>query len=114
MFLRYLQHLVVWGCIILNLVIYFRVIRTVRQEYTRVGLSPNGLILQFIWFPMILVICWLPVSIYRLYTLIFNDESLGKVALTMGFYTLNGLLNSAAYGMNDVVKKNIRRLFCCF
>ena len=104
-----------WTIIPINLYIYGRVINHLRYDvdYTdEMQELRKSLIFRLSSYPLILVVCFLPLSIKRFYEF-FDTESDFVLSVIAGlFVSLQGVLDSITYGVTDVVRARLFR--CCY
>jgi hypothetical protein len=105
-----------WVNIIFNFIAIIRSIRyfnirafEVKEQNERESnfLRSYCVVLKF--FPIILIICWLPATINRLYNFLTDDENVVLYSLHAFFTYLQGFLNSLVYSF---YYRNIFRLCC--
>lgn len=105
-----------WLVIPFNIYSYARVIRAIRM-HANSALSESvyirdTLIRRLRFYPLVLIICYAPVTVKRIYDFIDPEESniyLGLASACM--MCLNGLLNAVVYGFTDSVKDALLQCF---
>ena len=98
-----------WLVVPFNVYSYARVIRAVRlhasSALTESTQIRDTLIRRLRFYPLVLVICYAPVTVKRIYDFVDPEEGniyLGLISACM--MCLNGLFNALAYGFTDSVK----------
>lgn len=106
------------GIFVFNAVIYCVVYRKVSQEMKNSLLEEDDLrinsdlLTRLKFYPIILVVCYITVTIRRVYELIYpNQHEFWLVWLSGLTISLAGVLNSIVYGLSKEVKQKI--LECC-
>ena len=95
-----------WIAIIYNSYAYYKVIKWLKL--TMQDNMDNRIIKRFMAYPMILFFCWFFASYNRIHTL-FYKESMVLNVLHRLFGSLQGLLNAIIYGMNQNVRREVKR-----
>ena len=100
-----------WLAIVFNSYVYLRVIRLLRRT---VGVSGPGdplatkmlrVIQRLQWFPLILLIVWVPATVNRIYETASGGNMIFWLFLLQRcFSSSQGLLNAVAYGSNESVR----------
>ena len=105
-----------WLVIPFNIYSYARVIRAIRVQASCALIEAahvrDTLIRRLRFYPLVLIICYAPVTIKRIYDFIDPEEgnlSLGLISACM--MCLNGLFNAIVYGFTDSVKYALLQCF---
>lgn len=104
-----------WIIIPINLYIYARVISHLRNnvDCTDEMLElRKSLIVRLSSYPLILVLCFLPISIKRFYEFSDTESDFVLSVIAAVFVSLQGVLDALAYGMTDTVR--VRLFSCCY
>lgn len=103
--------------LIINIYCYYKIIKDISNDLILLAKGPHEisekhkLFNRFKLYPMIIIICYLPLFIKRLYELIDNN-TIFWLTIVSGFSTsIIGLLNSIVYGFTDNVKETILDTF---
>ncbi len=111
-FWRALQYLIIWIAIIYNIVIYHKVRRSVSRDFKEAGIRDNQVLRTLRFYPLILIITWLPISILRIVGFFITEDHPSAIGTILIFFQINGLLNALAYGLNQAVRDSIRATLC--
>lgn len=110
-------YIFIWGNIIFNIIAIIKSLRYFKIRTFEVEEKNNEeadflknfcIVLKF--FPIILVICWLPATINRIYLFASHKENTGLYATQAFFSNLTGFLNCTVY---SYYYKTLIKLFCC-
>ncbi|CAG9313294.1 unnamed protein product [Blepharisma stoltei] len=100
-----------WIVIPFNIIVYFKVIKKIQLEIGNVSEQQQmrkQLMRRLVMYPIILVICFTPVTISRVWE-IFVDCPPREMSVISGFFTcINGLLNALVYGMTKSVRESLK------
>lgn len=103
--------------LIINIYCYYKIIKEISNDLVLLAKGPHELsdkhklFNRFKLYPMIIIICYLPLFIKRLYELIDNN-TIFWLTIVSGFSTsIIGLLNAIVYGFTDNVKETILDTF---
>ena len=97
----YLRILTFYGP--LWIVIYYVIFVYLRFMHHLSGIDANVVIRRLAWYPLVLVICWFFPTLHRIESF-FNSDSGFLNAIHNISESLQGILNSIIYGMNDNVR----------
>ena len=102
--------------IIANLYIYCKVLRVVKSHMEYIEKNPVGhLVIQRLYlYPIIGILCLLPMAIYRLLTIISDNNGifLEFRIFSVMLMCINGFFNSIIYGFNPSIKRKISKCIC--
>lgn len=105
-----------WLIIFFNFIMYFRTLSKIRRMIDNVtdeDLRKNMLYNRLKLYPLMLLICHLPVTVHRVLGF-FDIVDLNEVWLTSllasFFIILSGFLNAVVYGLTDRVKQELQKL----
>lgn len=105
-----------WVVICFNMYSYARIIKAIRVHSSS-GLIDvieirDNLIRRLKFYPLVLVFCYTPVTVKRVYDFIDPEEANLALALaSASTMCLNGFLNALVYGLTDSVKEAIQQCF---
>ncbi|CAG9324119.1 unnamed protein product [Blepharisma stoltei] len=119
----FLFYIPMWFVLIYNAVVYLKVIRKIKNEAdigSRENKLKRKLVRKLKLYPIIFLICQVPVTIYRVWGTIKEldwtdydpDDSFWILWIAAVSMCSNGALNSIAYGLTGVVKKKLREVIC--
>lgn len=105
-----------WFVIFFNFVLYRKSLSKIRcmiGNVTDEDLTRNRLYKRLKLYPVMLLICHLPVTVLRL--LGFADVTEGPIVVIVSiissvFIVINGILNAVVYGLTDRVKQELQKL----
>ncbi|OMJ85000.1 hypothetical protein SteCoe_13775 [Stentor coeruleus] len=99
--------------LIINIISYYKIISVIKSEINLLEQSPHELsskqklFNRFKWYPLVIVICYLPLLSKRLFEIITNDTIYWLTMLSAITTSTIGLLNAICYGLTDNVKETI-------
>ncbi|CAG9320960.1 GCR1_1 [Blepharisma stoltei] len=111
-----LFYIPLWLVIIYNFAVYMKIIRKLQEnegsfhEHTNIR---RVLIMKLRLYPLVLMVCQGPVSVFRLFS--FSDEGYApfELVLLSGIgICINGFLNAVIYGLTRQVRKEIAKIIC--
>lgn len=101
-FLRLIQfEIFLWFALIYNFYWYIRCIRFLKKLYRKE--VNKRLLFRLVSYPMVLVFCWIWMTINRVYNL-FGENSTTLNVIQILFVSFEGLFNAVIYGLNKDVK----------
>ena len=103
----------VWLVIVLELYAYFRVIFKIKAELTiNNSFLHEGRVLvnRLRWYPVILVVCYAPLTIMRIVQTINSHPPVWFLFFSTALSNLLGFFNALVYGLNESVKIEIRSI----
>jgi hypothetical protein len=106
--------LIVWTVIPFNLAVYIRVIYKLKQDYgdfVEFQETNNAVIKRLSLYPLILIICYLPITIKRTAEI---DEGVNipfwLTCVSAFGISFTGFINSIVYGLSGPVRSEIKAL----
>lgn len=102
-----LFYIPLWLIFIANIFIYIRVIMVINEEMGDLreqSLLRRELVRRLIIYPMILLLCFLPVTVKRIYEFIHQCSPFELFYVSGFFASSVGFCNSIAYGFNPTVR----------
>lgn len=101
-----------WIVIVFNVWAYFRVIRSINSQFVNIEeeyRAKKQIVNRLRAYPIILVICFTPVTINRFYEFLSPDNPNYTLTTVSGILTcLNGFANALVYGFTKTVREAIR------
>jgi len=102
-----------WVIIAFNIYAYFSVIQKINTQINMISEKEDfkrQLVRKLKFYPIILVICYLPDTVNRIYDFVnSNDPSYALTMIAGASTCLTGILNALLYGFTDVVRQALRR-----
>ena len=96
-----------WIVIIFDIYAYARVMRRIRQEFTIMNHFINAgrvLVRRLRYYPLILVICYTPITISRTLSALGSSQPDWLILLSFGSANLLGAFNAIVYGLSENVR----------
>jgi hypothetical protein len=103
--------MVVWMVIVYNIYNYVQIYKKLKLVQRQHGIKDDSITSALKYFPLILIICWLPGSLNRILGA-FTDPAVGFYVFHSFFACISGFLNSLAYGFNASVRESIKNCIC--
>lgn len=97
--------------LIINIISYYKIISEIKSEINLLEQSPHELsdkeklFNRFKFYPLVIIICYLPLLSKRLYEIITNDSIFWLTMVSVITTSAIGLLNAICYGLTDNVKE---------
>lgn len=103
-----------WIVIVFDTYAYFRVINRIKSEFTILNVFLNEgkiLVNRLRWYPIILLICYLPLTVTRIVQTIKGDSPFWLLLFSNAFINTIGFANAICYGFNESVKFEMKNYF---
>jgi len=104
-----------WIVIVYNSVVYYKLVKSIKEELRSVTdqIDSSGVLKKLMLYPLILILCQTPVTIYRVLAFFITNKEITLLAIISGILAImNGFFNAIIYGFTPGVRSAIK-LRCC-